>query len=64
MRPLHSASKPVSSNQGDRLVEINLEHYRLDRQLSDLQKLGLKQASAILDRMFQLRAERKHILRG
>lgn len=55
-----------NSDQGDRLVEIAQEHSRLARQFSQRKPnwiLGLKEASALIDRIDALKRERNEILK-
>lgn len=54
------------SDHGDRLVEIAQEHSRLARQFSQKKQnriLGLKEASALIDRIDALKRERNEILK-
>ncbi len=59
---MYTARKTINSVREERLLEISQERHKLDLQLSNMQKLGVKQVSAILDRMADLRAERESIL--
>lgn len=52
----------VNSDKGDRLVQIAKEHTSLARKISDIRKMGLREASDLLDRIAELRKERDEIL--
>jgi len=55
----------ANSDKGDRLVQIATEHTRLARRISDGRKAGtinLKETSALMDRIEELRAEREAII--
>jgi hypothetical protein len=52
----------VESEYGDRLVEIAREHTRLARRISEIRKMGLREASALYDRIDELRRERDCII--
>jgi enoyl reductase-like protein len=52
----------VESEYGDRLIEIAQEHARLARRISELHKSGLKDTSALRERIDALRQERDEIL--
>ncbi|PYI54496.1 hypothetical protein [Paenibacillus flagellatus] len=52
----------ASSDKGDRLLQIALEHTRLARRISEIRKMGLRAASALYDRIDELRRERDEII--